>query len=158
MQNIPFVEPFKSSTSSTSFLVGIGMLPVLKVERRFQEVIKRVLDFRLRRNEILRIAAITYDMILSAQRRTLQPILFATNDVRLREANCAFRRVRTSNQNVQLAKHRQQLTPRIILRDEILRHPIYVYVVKQVCKRLWNRVKCLKLIYHLLRKGSDRGA
>src|ERR1700678_3970924 len=60
MQNILFVEPFKSSTSSTSFLVGIGRLPVLKVERRFWEVIKRVLDFRLRRNEILILLLVSF--------------------------------------------------------------------------------------------------
>jgi len=60
MQNILFVEPFKSSPSSTSFLVGIGTLPVLKVERRFREVIKRVLDFRLRRNEILILLLISF--------------------------------------------------------------------------------------------------
>ena len=37
------VEPLKSTTGSTGLLVGVGALPVLKVERGLRERVKRVL-------------------------------------------------------------------------------------------------------------------
>ena len=51
--NLLLVEPFESSSGTTGLLVGVGTLPVLKVERGFREQVKRVLSLGLLRNEVI---------------------------------------------------------------------------------------------------------
>ena len=41
------IEPFNSTTSTARLLVGVSAFPILEVERRLGEIVKRVLGLRL---------------------------------------------------------------------------------------------------------------
>jgi len=54
------VEPLKRTPSTTGLLVGISAFPVLEVEGRLGEVVKRVFDLRLLRHERLLFLIISF--------------------------------------------------------------------------------------------------
>lgn len=47
------VEPFQSTARTACVLIGVLSLPLFEVERRFGEIIERVLGFGFSRNEVV---------------------------------------------------------------------------------------------------------